>query len=106
MAKKTLFVRITPKPEHFAEVRERILAMVPQTLAEPGCEIFELHEDEAGRCLYLYESFADEEALALHLKEEYAQAVLAHYPRWLAEPMQVTTLSRLSPGNVPVSMPG
>lgn len=98
MTKKTMFVRITPKPEHYAEAREKILAILPQTQAEPGCEMFELHADEDGRHLYLYESFSDDEAFALHMKEEYTQAVLSQFPRWLAEPVQATRLSRLLPG--------
>ena len=35
---------ITPKPDQFDAVREAILAAVPKVHAEPGCELYAVHE--------------------------------------------------------------
>ena len=35
---------ITPKPDQVDAVREAILAAVPKVHAEPGCELYALHE--------------------------------------------------------------
>lgn len=91
-----LFARIVPKAEHFADARDAIQAIIPQTLEEPGCHAFVLHEGEGDGCLYLYEVFADQAALEAHGREPYTREVFARYEEWLAEPVQVTRMRRVS----------
>lgn len=91
-----IFARIAPKPEYYEATRDAILGIIPPTLAEPGCHAFVLHEGHDDGCLYLYETFADEDALAAHGRQSYTQAVFARYEEWLAEPLQVTRMTRLS----------
>lgn len=91
-----LSARIVPKAEHFDDVRDAIRAIIPQTLEEPGCHAFVLHEGEGDGCLYLYEVFADQAALEAHGRQPYTQEVFAKYQEWLAEPVQVTRMRRVS----------
>lgn len=89
----TVFARITPEPEHLDAARRAVLGIVPATRAEPGCRMFMLHEDrDGGGCLYLYELWEDETALAAHYDQPYTQAVLASYREWLAKPVELTML--------------
>lgn len=91
-----LFARIAPKADHFAEARDAIRAIIPQTLAEPGCHEFVLHAGAGDGCLYLYEAFADEAALEAHGQKPYTREVFAKYRQWLAEPVRVTRMKRVS----------
>ena len=92
-----LFARIVPKPEHLSDARQAVLDIVPATLAEPGCQMFVLHDDREGvGALYLYESWSDEAALAAHYDQPYTRAVFAQYESWLAAPVEVTKLRRLA----------
>ena len=50
-----LFAEISPKPEHFEEARDAVMSIVQQTRDEPGCERFDLFENEAEHRLYLFE---------------------------------------------------
>jgi quinol monooxygenase YgiN len=60
---------ITPKPEAREAVREAILRAVPRVHAEPGCELYALHEAEDGGFV-MVERWASPEALAVHAKAE------------------------------------
>ncbi len=91
-----LFARIVPRAEHFEDARDAIRAIIPQTLEEPGCHTFLLHEGEGDGCLYLYEVFADQAALEAHGRQPYTREVFAKYQEWLAEPVQVTRMRRVS----------
>lgn len=89
------FAIITPKPEHFSDARAAITEIIPETLDEPGCREFVLHEgDEDGR-LYLYECFSDEAAFEAHHAKPYTKAVFQSYERWLAEPVEIIRMRRL-----------
>lgn len=92
----TLFARITPKPEHLAAARSAVIDILPATRAEPGCRVFTLHEDGDGcGCLYLYEVWDDEAALAAHHAKPYTMAVFDKYRTWLSEPVAITRLRKL-----------
>jgi len=93
----SLFARITPKPEHFSAAREAILEIVPATRQESGCREFVLHEarDGSGQ-LFLYETWDDDAALEAHYARPYTRAVFARYQNWLAQPVEITKLTRLA----------
>jgi len=91
-----LFARIVPEPDHFAAARDAIRAIIAPTLDEPGCHAFVLHEGDGDGCLYLYEVFADQAALEAHAQQPYTREVLAQYDEWLAEPVQVTRMKRVT----------
>ena len=55
---------LTPKAGQEDAVREALLAAVPKVHAEPGCELYSLHEEE-GR-FWFVEKWESPEALADH----------------------------------------
>ena len=59
---------ITPLPGHVDSVREAILAAVPAVHAEPGCELYALHEGDGE--FVMVERWADAEALRVHGRAE------------------------------------
>jgi quinol monooxygenase YgiN len=59
---------LTPKPDAVDAVREALLAAVPKVHAEPGCELYALHE--ADGAFVLVERWADADAMKAHGKAE------------------------------------
>jgi quinol monooxygenase YgiN len=55
---------ITPQPDQVEAVREAILAAVPKVHAEPGCELYAVHEG-AGEFV-MVERWESPEALKVH----------------------------------------
>jgi quinol monooxygenase YgiN len=75
---------ITPAPGRVEELRERLRAVVAQTLTEPGCLEFQVFEltDRPGQFV-LWEKFADQAALEAHMeapwtREYFASGAAAH----------------------------
>jgi quinol monooxygenase YgiN len=73
---------LTPKPGQEDAVRAALLAAVPKVHAEPGCELYALHEEE-GR-FWFVEKWESPEALAVHSRGE-ALAELGAALRGLTE---------------------
>jgi len=59
---------ITPEPGQEDAVREAILETVPKVHAEPGCELYALHEGRGE--FVMVERWASRDALAVHGKAE------------------------------------
>jgi quinol monooxygenase YgiN len=59
---------LTPKPGQEDAVREVLLGAVPEVHAEPGCELYALHEED-GRFVFV-EKWESAEALAVHSRGE------------------------------------
>ena len=55
---------LTPKPDQVDAVREAILAAVPKVHAEPGCELYALHEGKGE--FVMVERWESPEALKVH----------------------------------------
>ena len=55
---------ITPKPGEEDAVREALLAAIPQVHAEPGCELYALHEGRGE--FVMVERWESPEALKVH----------------------------------------
>jgi quinol monooxygenase YgiN len=55
---------ITPKPDEVEAVREAILAAVPKVHAEPGCELYAVHEGPGH--FVMVERWESTEALKAH----------------------------------------
>lgn len=92
----SLFARIVPKAEHFADAKQAIQEIVPETQREPGCREFILREARDGSgALFLYETWTDDAALEAHYVQPYTRAVFRRYEDWLAEPVEITKLKRL-----------
>ena len=56
---------IRPLPEHLDAVREAVLEILPAVHAEPGCELYALHETDG--VLVMVEKWASQEALTTHM---------------------------------------
>ncbi|ODU07632.1 MAG: antibiotic biosynthesis monooxygenase [Pseudonocardia sp. SCN 72-86] len=58
---------ISPKPGQEQAVRDAVLAVVPKVHAEPGCELYALHETLGDSTdLVFVEKWASQEALEAH----------------------------------------
>ena len=98
MANQALFVfaRISPKPEHLSDARSAVLGIVVQTRSEPGCRQFHLNEGINDRCLYLYEEWVSEAALAEHYEQPYTLSVFESYKKWLSKPVEVVKMKSVT----------
>jgi quinol monooxygenase YgiN len=59
---------ITPKPDQVDAVREAILTAIPKVHAEPGCEVYALHESDGE--FVMVERWESAEALDVHSAAE------------------------------------
>ena len=59
---------LTPKPDQVDAVRKALLAAIPKVHAEPGCEVYALHESDGE--FVMVERWASAEALDVHGKAE------------------------------------
>ena len=55
---------ITPLPGQLEEVKELFLEAIPKVHAEPGCELYALHQDDTD--LVMIERWESQEALSVH----------------------------------------
>lgn len=89
---------ITPQPESRDAVREAILRAVPQVHAEPGCELYALHEAEDGTFVMI-EHWESAEALAVHGKGDALRSLGADLKGKVAGPPQVRRLTPVAAGD-------
>jgi quinol monooxygenase YgiN len=87
---------ITPKPEAVDAVREAILAAVPQVHAEPGCELYALHE--ADGVFVMVERWESPEALRAHGSAEALTTLGAALAGKVAGPPEVRRLTAVPAG--------
>ncbi|BDM83309.1 putative quinol monooxygenase [Acaryochloris marina] len=89
-----VFARITPKPEYLSDARSAIFGIVSQTQSEPGCRQFSLLEGLDDGCLYLYEEWESQAALADHYQQPYTKSVFECYEQWLSQPVEVIKMRK------------
>ena len=92
---------ITPKPGEEDAVREALLAAIPQVHAEPGCELYALHEGQhQGQSEFvMVERWESREALAAHGTAEALTALGAALAGKVAGPPQVRRLEAVPVGD-------
>ncbi|MGY2064560.1 putative quinol monooxygenase [Blastococcus sp. SYSU DS0619] len=88
---------ITPKPDEVDAVREAILAAVPKVHAEPGCELYALHEAEG--VFVMVERWESPDALRTHGKAEALTTLGAALAGKLAAPLDVKRLAAVPAGD-------
>ena len=88
---------ITPKPDHVDAVREAILAAVPKVHAEPGCELYALHEGKGH--FVLIERWESPEALKAHGAAEALTTLGSVLADKLAGPLDVRRLTAVPAGD-------
>ena len=89
-----LFAEISPKPEHFIEARDAVMSIVKPTRQEPGCERFDLFENEAEHRLYLFEEWRDQSDLDAHYEKPYTAAVFSKYENWLLREPAISKMQK------------
>jgi quinol monooxygenase YgiN len=88
---------ITPKPDQVDAVREAILAAVPKVHAEPGCELYALHEGRGH--FVMVERWESPEALKVHGAAEALATLGAALDGLLDGPLDVRRLTAVPAGD-------
>ena len=88
---------ITPLPGQVDAVREAILAAVPAVHAEPGCELYALHEGDGE--FVMVERWADTDALREHGKAEALTTLGGQLAGKVAAPPEVKRLAAVPAGD-------
>jgi quinol monooxygenase YgiN len=88
---------ITPKPDQVEAVREAILAAVPKVHAEPGCELYAVHEGKGE--FVMVERWETPEALKVHGSAEALTTLGGVLADKLAGPPDVRRLSAVPAGD-------
>jgi quinol monooxygenase YgiN len=88
---------ITPRPEQVDAVREALLAAVPQVHAEPGCELYAVHEGDGQ--FVMVERWESPEALRVHGKAEALTTLGGQLAGKLAAPLDVRRLAAVPAGD-------
>jgi len=88
---------ITPLPGEENAVRAAILESIPKVHAEPGCELYALHEG-TGRFV-MVERWESADALAVHAKAEALRSLGAALAGKVAGPPEVRRLTAVPAGD-------
>jgi quinol monooxygenase YgiN len=88
---------ITPKADQVDAVREAILAAVPQVHAEPGCELYALHEGDGS--FVMVERWESPEALKVHGRAEALTTLGGAIADKLSAPLDVRPLAPVPAGD-------
>jgi quinol monooxygenase YgiN len=88
---------ITPKPDQVDAVREAITAAVPKVHAEPGCELYALHEGDGS--FVMVERWESPEALKVHGRAEALTTLGGELADKLAGPLDVRRLTPVPAGD-------
>ncbi|TQN37615.1 quinol monooxygenase YgiN [Blastococcus colisei] len=88
---------ITPKSDQVDAVREAILAAVPKVHAEPGCELYALHEGDGS--FVMVERWESLEALKVHGRAEALSTLGGELADKLAAPLDVRRLTPVPAGD-------
>ncbi len=92
-AEVRIVAEATAKPGQADALRAALLAMIPPSVAEPGCVAYELHEDrgEAGHFFFV-ERWADAAAFASHTQTAHYKQLGPTIADLLAAPPKLTQL--------------
>lgn len=88
---------ITPLPGEEDAVRAAILESIPQVHAEPGCELYALHEGTGE--FVMVERWESADALAVHGKAEALRSLGAALAGKVAGPPEVRRLTAVPAGD-------
>ncbi|MFT4043713.1 MAG: putative quinol monooxygenase [Gordonia sp. (in: high G+C Gram-positive bacteria)] len=100
MSSVIVVATISPKPGQEAAVRAALLRAIPQVHAEPGCELYALHEATGdGTDLVMIERWESAQALAVHGKAPALAELGAAIGDLLAAPLDVRTFTAVAAGD-------
>jgi quinol monooxygenase YgiN len=89
---------ITPKPDHVDAVRDALLAAVPKVHAEPGCELYAVHEGKGQ--FVMVERWESIDALKVHGTAEALTTLGGQLADKLDGPLDVRRLTPVPAGDV------
>jgi quinol monooxygenase YgiN len=92
-----LVATISPTPDAYDDVLAAVRAVIPIVHAEPGCELYALHEWDGQ--LVIIEKWTSAETLAAHSAGPALVALGAAFDGKLAAPPEVRTMSPLPVGD-------
>ena len=88
-----VLAKVPVKPEFMDAAKATVSAILPETRAEAGCELFALHDPaDTSSALIIYERWRDRDAFDFHHAQAYTREVYRHYENWLAGPVSITEL--------------
>ena len=92
----SLVALVIARPEAAGVVRDCLMALAAPTRREPGCLAWVLHEcgDAPGTFLTI-ESWASDDAIAVHMMSAHVEAASARVTPLLASPPQFFRLNRI-----------
>lgn len=91
-----IFATLQCKPENVAAVRDAMRGMQRDSLAEPGCQLYQvLQEADSAVMLHVFERYQDMAALEAHRASPHYQAYRSWVADKLAAPVQVKQLHAL-----------
>jgi quinol monooxygenase YgiN len=88
---------ITPKPDQVDAVREALLAAVPKVHAEPGCELYAVHEGRGH--FVMVERWESHDALKVHGTAEALTTLGGQLADKLDGPLDVRRLTAVPAGD-------
>lgn len=98
----TIVARIKAKPGLVDRMQQDLLSLLTPTRAESGCITFDLLKDTTDPTVFvLYENWKDQAALEAHFQQPYVKQVLQAYEETLAEPIEVLSLTKIEPIQLP-----
>lgn len=79
-----------------AEARDRLLAMIAPTRAEPGCVEYRLHQDQSAAAEFtFFEVFADRAAWDAHMQTDTVRNLLADISQFFVGMPQIRLMSKI-----------
>lgn len=91
-----IFATLQCKPETVAAVRDAMRGMQRDSLAEAGCQLYQvLQEEESAVMLHVFERYQDMAAVEAHRASPHYQAYRSWVADKLAAPVQVKLLQAL-----------
>ena len=88
---------ITPKADQVDAVRDALLAAVPKVHAEPGCELYAVHEGDGQ--FVMVERWESPEALKVHGRAEALTTLGGQLAGKLAAPVEMRRVAPLPAGD-------
>ena len=88
---------VTPRSDQVEAVRDALLAAVPRVHAEPGCELYAVHEGDGE--FVMVERWESTEALKVHGRAEALTTLGGELAGKLAAPLDVRRLAPVPAGD-------
>lgn len=91
-------VAILPvKSDSVEAAREILTGVIPEVHAEPGCQLYSLHQ--AGDTFVFVEQWADQDAIDTHMKAPSLQSILGGLAEHLSGAPDIKMLERVPAGD-------